>query len=153
MPESNAIAILGSARTDGNTKAALTELSPFSIYDVIDLSKLNIKHYQYEHHQLMGDDFLPVIERLVHAQHLIFATPVYWYAMSGFMKVFFDRMTELLTTSKPLGRAMKGKSCYLISCGTGAELPPGFDVPFRLTAKYFEMEFVSSQYLQIKGGE
>jgi multimeric flavodoxin WrbA len=85
-------------------------------------------------------------------QHLIFATPVYWYAMSGLMKVFFDRLTELITTSKPLGRAMKGKCCYLISCGTDAELPPGFDVPFRLTAKYFEMEFVSSHYLQIKAG-
>ncbi len=40
---------------------------------------------------------------------LIFATPVYWYSMSGIMKVFFDRITDLLTIKKDIGRKLKGK--------------------------------------------
>jgi len=32
-------------------------------------------------------------------------------------------------------------------------LPTGFDVPFRLTAKYFEMEFVSLLIFKLKGDE
>ena len=74
MPESKAIAILGSARSDGNTKRALGQLSPTSNYDLIDLQKLDIKHYQYESSRLMDEDFLPIIERLVDVQHIIFAT-------------------------------------------------------------------------------
>ena len=153
MEKSKGIAILGSARTGGNTEIALRKLSPIPNYDIVDLNQLNIKHYQYDHAQLIDDDFLPVIERILLAQHLVFATPVYWYAMSGLMKVFFDRLTELLTTSKHLGKAMKGKKCYLIGCGTEAEFPIGFEIPFRLTCRYFEMDFVSSHYLQVAGGK
>jgi multimeric flavodoxin WrbA len=76
------------------------------------------------------------------AETIIFATPVYWYAMSGLMKVFFDRFTELLSTHKPLGKALKGKKIYLISTGSESELPPGFETPFKLTSEYFEMNYI-----------
>jgi multimeric flavodoxin WrbA len=44
-------------------------------------------------------------------------TPVYWYTMSGIMKVFFDRFSDLLRIEKDLGRKLRGKSMAVISCG------------------------------------
>ena len=40
------------------------------------------------------DDFLGVAEAMVDAEAILFATPVYWYSMSGRLKRFFDRLTD-----------------------------------------------------------
>lgn len=77
---------------------------------------------------------------------IVFATPVYWYAMSGSLKIFFDRLTDLVTTSKELGRALAGKKVYLFATGTDEELPFGFDTPFIKTSEYFSMSFKQSIY-------
>ena len=54
---------------------------------------------------------------MVQYEQIIFATPIYWYAMSAQLKTFFDRMTDLLTIHKPLGRQLrKGKKMFLIAC-------------------------------------
>ena len=66
------------------------------------------------------------------------------------MKVFFDRLNELLSTHKPLGKALKGKRTYLISTGSESELPLGFETPFKLTSEYFEMNYIKAFYLPIK---
>jgi multimeric flavodoxin WrbA len=54
---------------------------------------------------------------------IVFATPVYWYAMSGLMKVLFDRFTDLVTVRKDLGRRLRGRRVFLIACGTDPDLP------------------------------
>ena len=46
---------------------------------------------------------------------IIFATPVYWYSMSGTLKTFFDRLSDLLHYKKELGRQMRGKKMAMIS--------------------------------------
>ena len=51
------------------------------------------------------------------------------------MKVFFDRLTDLVTFKKEVGRSLEGKSTYLISAGGEAQLPEGFEVPFTRTSK------------------
>ncbi len=84
---------------------------------------------------------------------IVFATPVYWYAMSGTMKIFFDRLTELTTKEKHLGHALAGKRTFLIASGTDPELPAGFEVPFRRTSSYFEMEFIKAFYFVCRGDE
>ncbi len=145
------IAIVGSAREESNTLATLRELSPFVDYQLFELHKCNIDHYSYDSANTESrDDFLTIVEAILQADDIIFATPVYWYAMSGRMKVFFDRLTELITTRKQLGRALKGKRCHLIACGTDAELPFGFAEPFRRTSEYFGMEFSHTFYKQIE---
>ena len=42
------------------------------------------------------EPLIPIIEKY---DTLIFATPVYWYSMSGIMKVFFDRKNDNLLNS------------------------------------------------------
>jgi hypothetical protein len=49
---------------------------------------------------------------------------------------------------KTIGKALKGKRTYLIASGGSDEMPEGFEVPFRLTSKYFDMQFVQSLYQQ-----
>lgn len=85
---------------------------------------------------------------MLDADNIIFATPVYWYAMSGRLKTFFDRLTDLLYTHKSIGKGLKAKKTYLIACGSDPELPEGFEVPFRRTSDYFEMSFQKSFYKQ-----
>ena len=75
------------------------------------------------------------------ADHIVFATPVYWYAMSAPLKFFFDRLTDLTENLKPIGKALAGKSVWLIATGTDPELPDGFEVPFCRTAEYFDMRY------------
>lgn len=144
------LVILASARGDSNTLKAIKKLCPFSEYVLIDLREKKIGHYDYNHQVNSKDDFLEIAKAMQNAQNIVFATPVYWYAMSGLMKVFFDRLTELLSTHKGIGKALKDKKTYLLSTGSDPELPEGFEVPFRSTSSYFDMDFQEALYLQVK---
>ena len=88
------------------------------------------------------DGFAMMTTQMKSHSNLLLATPVYWYAMSGRMKVFFDRLTDLLDE----GVSFKGKNVYLLSTGTKPSLPEGFEVPFRDTAKYLEMTYRGAIY-------
>jgi len=107
---------------------------------MIELFDHTIEHYDYLRPRLDGD-FLSIAEAIVKSPQLILATPVYWYAMSGRMKVFFDRLTDLVSVRKDLGRALEGKSVALVTSSTEADLPLGFDIPFRATCEYLKMEY------------
>jgi hypothetical protein len=63
------------------------------------------------------------------------------------MKTFFDRLTDLLETSKERGRRMAGKNVWLIASGTDIALPDGFEVPFLRTAQYFGIHYREACYL------
>src|ERR1700722_19335278 len=101
------IVILASARGESNTLEAVRKLCPVSDYELIDLRVKRTALYDYEHPNDMADDFLSVVQKMGDAETIVFATPVYWYAMSGLMKIFFDRLTVLLSTRNPLGKALK----------------------------------------------
>lgn len=118
--------------------------------EIIDLLDFRIEHYVYDCAHRGQDNFFQIVQKMIDSDEIVFATPVYWYAMSGYLKVFFDRMTELITTNKILGRRLEGKSVRLLACGTDAELPLGFETPFRLTAEYFNMDFISTDYYRTK---
>jgi multimeric flavodoxin WrbA len=144
------LVILGSSRNDSNTWKAVQALAPFQKYDLIDLYLKEVEYYSYERNQVEKDDFLSIAHQMLNYDVIIFATPVYWYSMSGQMKVFFDRLTELTDEHKPIGKALKGKKAYLIACGGSPSLPEGFEVPFKLTSEYFDMEYIQGFYQQIR---
>ena len=119
---------------------------------VVDLHTKRISPYRYDETD-RSDNFLAIAEEMTKRDVIVFATPVYWYAMSGPLKQFFDRLTDLITVRKDLGRALKGAKFYLLVCGTDEALPVGFEEPFRLTADYFDASFVKSLYWQVKPNE
>lgn len=138
------IIILGSSRKNGDTRKTVDEIIKLSNWDLIDLNDYNIGYYDYEHKNL-NDDYLPLMRKIItNYDVLIFATPVYWYSMSGIMKVFFDRITDLLDNEKDLGRKLRGKSMAALSCSTGDNLGEMFWLPFKESANYLGMDYLSS---------
>lgn len=140
-PKKTITGILGSSRNDGNTRS-LTDavFCHFNGARLIDLSDFTMAPYDYGHAYARGE-FLPVAELMSQSQAIIFASPVYWYSMSGQMKVFFDRLTDLTETRKSLGRSLAGKTAYVIATSRGKIAPPSFEPPFAKTAGYFGMQW------------
>lgn len=138
--------ILGSARGGGETRRAVDLAFPGGDAEIVVLSEQSVGPYDYEY-RYAGDDFLSVVDVMERADHIVFATPVYWYSMSAQLKAFFDRLTDLTETSKERGRRLAGKHTWLLATGTDAELPNGFEVPFLRTSEYFAMTFHCAEYL------
>lgn len=140
----NKLIILGSSRKDGDTKKIVDELITISKWDFIDLSDYNFSYYDYEHKN-SNDDFLTLMRKVIdNYDVLIFATPVYWYSMSGVMKVFFDRITDLLDDEKELGRKLRNKSMAALSSSNGDNLGEYFWLPFSETAAYLGMNYLGN---------
>jgi len=81
------VIIVGSSRKNGDTGELTKKLVELSGYDTINLLDYNIAHFDYDYKNT-DDDFLPLMEKLINNyEHFIFVTPVYWYSMSGVLKV------------------------------------------------------------------
>lgn len=140
------VIILGSNRSFGNTRKLCNLFTDFDDIELIDLNEHTIGHFDYEFKN-DSDDFLNLIERIISEfDQIIFATPVYWYSMSGRLKVFFDRISDLLIKHKALGRQLRGKNMAVISCGSGQESTDGFFMPFKESANYLGMNYIGDMH-------
>jgi multimeric flavodoxin WrbA len=140
------LVILGSARPDGETRKAVDIAFPPGTVALAILPSHAIGGYDYGHANA-GDDFAAIADAMVAATAIVFATPVYWYAMSAPLKIFFDRLTDLTENLKAKGKALAGKPVWVIATGTETELPEGFEIPFARTADYFGMTYRGAAYL------
>ncbi len=138
--------ILGSARQESDTKSYVDFVFDQTEHNLYDLLKYNISSYNYSGVYPSSDNFKQLIEELLNHDIIIFATPVYWYSMSGLMKNVFDRFTDLVTIQKATGRKLKNKSVFLLAVGTDQKLPDGFEIPFQKTADYLEMNYKGCAY-------
>jgi multimeric flavodoxin WrbA len=141
--ESNdTVIILGSSRSDGNTRAVVNFLLKNRDIDVIDLNDYKIGYFDYDNRN-KDDDFIPLMIKITSQyRRIIFATPVYWYSMSAIMKTFFDRISDLLKWEKDIGRTLRGKMMGVVSCSGHDDLAEGFDMPFRASADYLGMDYL-----------
>ncbi|GGG47603.1 flavodoxin family protein [Hymenobacter glacieicola] len=145
------LVILGSARSDGDTRRLVSQVLTDVPYQLVDLQQGPMAPYNYRQEYPARDTFLALADLLLHHPVVVFATPVYWYSMSGIMKDFFDRLTDLTEPPhKQLGRGLRGKHVFLLAVGSDQELPEGFEVPFRRTAEYFNMKFEGTLYQSLK---
>ena len=106
---------------------------------IIDLCALNLSPYDYSYSNA-ADDFLSLIHRVVSHDPLVFATPVYWYTMSSWMKIFWDRITDLLYHHKDLVQQLKGKRALLFVVSAGGK-PQEFEAPLIKTFNYLGMVY------------
>jgi multimeric flavodoxin WrbA len=151
--ENRKIIIVGSSRSNGNTTKIVEKISHQIKADVIDLNDFEISYYDYESKNT-NDDFLPLIKSVIeNYDTLIFATPVYWYSMSGIMKVFFDRFSDLIRIEKELGRQLRGKKMFVISNSDEATLDYDFYLPFRLSAAYLGINYIGNEHYSLKSIE
>ena len=140
------VVIVGSSRNDGDTANISNQLIEKSEWDLVNLNDYEFSYFDYKHEN-RNDDYLNLMQQIVEKYGtLIFVTPVYWYSMSGIMKVFFDRFTDLLTIEKELGRKLRGKKMAVMSCSIGENLGENFWLPFSETAKYLGMEYIGNSH-------
>ena len=145
------IILQGSSRSRGNTNQVAKIFAKNLPAEIIDLKLKNINSYSYEHEN-SGDDFLQTMKQIAEYDTLIFMTPVYWYAMSGLMKNFFDRITDCLKIEKETGRKLKGKNMIAVSCGSDESETIGFFVPFKNSAEYLGMHYLGHIHTWVENG-
>jgi multimeric flavodoxin WrbA len=140
--ENKTVIILGSSRSDGNTRKIVdTLVSLKSNIDVIDICNYDIGYYDYSFEN-KDDDFFELYKKVITYETIIFATPVYWYSMSAQLKTFFDRISDVLHgDKKEFGRKLRGKNMALVSCSSDAAKIKGFTRPFKETANYLGMNY------------
>lgn len=140
------VIIIGSSRKNGNTTRIAQYIAEEYNMDLINLSDYNFSYYDYENKNL-SDDFLPLIKKIIeNYSTLLFASPVYWYSMSGIMKVFFDRFSNLLRDEKELGRKLRGKNMGMVSNSHDNTLDYDYYLPFRKSAEYLGMNYLGNDH-------
>ncbi|OCX52862.1 hypothetical protein BEL04_00590 [Mucilaginibacter sp. PPCGB 2223] len=143
---SQPLIILSSNRRNSNTEKFVKELYGDNPYHLINLLDHHIQPYSYGGVYSADDGFNEIVNVMLEHDDITFATPVYWYTMSGLLKTFIDRLTDIVTIDKEKGKQMKGKSISVIAAGSDLTLPEGFEIPFKLTALYFNMVFKGVTY-------
>ncbi|GAK04560.1 Trp repressor binding protein [Geomicrobium sp. JCM 19037] len=90
--------IYGSTRRMGNTELLVECMMKGIDHRSIYLSDLNIRPIIDQRHDEGGfdpvnDDFKEIVDLFLTSDLIIFATPLYWYGMSGPMKNMIDRFS------------------------------------------------------------
>ena len=73
---SKTLIIMGSARSDGNTRKIVDVIMTKTGADFIDLTTHKISYFDYEHRN-KNDEFVSIATKMVDYEQIIFATPVY----------------------------------------------------------------------------
>ena len=140
--------VLGTSRREGNTAKLVNDFISNCEHQVslYQLSDFHILPYDYEFAN-QTDDFSTMIDEVVTKHDVILlASPIYWYSPSAQMKVFMDRLTDLLEINKPLGRQLKGKAAGVIATGVDEQPAHSFEQIFSLTFEYLHMRYLGMIY-------
>ncbi len=144
------VIIQASSRSKGNTEKVVAFFQQQTGFDVIDLNTKNIGHFDYEFNN-KDDDFNALFKQIAKKyKTIVFATPIYWYTMSGLLKVFLDRISDFLFNEKEYGRMLRGKKMAVISCGSDDEIFEGFTMPFKESSNYLGMHFLGHVHTWIE---
>src|SRR5579872_4770929 len=147
------IALFSSSRRHGNTGRLMDRISLELDIEVVDLALLRMSAFDYEHRN-RHDDFEPLMARVLAHEQIIFATPIYWYAVSPAMKVFLDRISDFLDLPDLLeaGRRLRGKTAYVVCTSISDEPSAAFAGAFRETFDYLGMHFGALVHLNYTDG-
>ena len=120
---------------------------------VTDLGTLSFSPYDYQHRN-RGDDFEPLMMRVLEHDAIIFASPVYWYAVSPPMKAFLDRISDFLDLDDLLdhGRRLRGKTGYVLCTSIYEDPPKPFVGSFTDTFDYLGMQFGGIAHVNCRDG-
>jgi multimeric flavodoxin WrbA len=121
----------GSGRREGNTEelvnrvvksldAEIYHLLNFRIQPITDL-----RHTE-EGFSSVDDDADALVRKMLTYDVLIFATPLYWYTMSGHMKNFIDRWSQFLRDEELefLPRLEQKQAYLIVTSGDKRKLTP-----------------------------
>jgi len=147
------IALFSSSRRNGNTGRFMDRIALYLDIEVVNLDELRMSAFDYEHRN-RGDDFEPLMSRVLSHEQIVFATPVYWYSVSAAMKVFLDRISDYLELPDLLadGRRLRGKTAFVVCTSISDDPSAAFMGAFRETFDYLGMRFGGVAHVNCQDG-
>lgn len=93
--------IHGSSRPNGNAEYLAYHAVPKEKATHIHLQNYHIQQIVDERHEVKGfknvhDDHKELIDLMLRHEVIVFSTPIYWYSLSGPMKTFIDRWSQIM---------------------------------------------------------
>ncbi|MBT8232073.1 MAG: NAD(P)H-dependent oxidoreductase [Bacteroidia bacterium] len=144
--------IQASSRSNGDTGIFSNKLRQHFDVNFVDLNALQIGQYDYEEKN-RDDDFIPTISNIINiSDTIILLTPIYWYTMSGLLKTFLDRFTDLLKNEISTGRKLRGMNLGYMSVSNDENLSYDFEMPIRMSADYLGMKYLGHEHFSVNGG-
>lgn len=95
-----------------------------TLFEGIDTQVINLSEYHIAQidQRDSKDQFQEVVDQIAHTDFIAFGTPVYWSDMTGYMKTFIDRMSDVMDVALDSpNNAFFNKTAYLIIQGTAPE--------------------------------
>jgi multimeric flavodoxin WrbA len=147
------LALIASSRADGNTGKVVARIAAALRIEVVDLATVRMSAYDYDHKN-RTDDFEPLMAKVLRHQQIIFASPVYWYAVTPPMKIFFDRLNDFLELAdlRPQGRQIRGLRAYVVATSGNAEISPAFLSMLTESFAYLGMSYAGLLHINCDGG-
>lgn len=101
----------------------------------LHLVDYSIKQIDQEHDNRI-DQFKKVFAQFKEADVILIGTPVYWSCMTGYLKTFIDRFTDVIDEN------IEGKEVYLIIQGTAPEdAVPFIEHVIKHLCRRFDMKY------------
>jgi len=142
--------ILGTSRSDGNTSALAEAVQQQMNAELFSLAEYKIEPFCYNNSY--QDDFAELMDTLLQFEQIIFATPMYWYSPSGQMKLFIDRLSDLLSFDKDKGRKLRTRTTALLATGNDKKPAACFEQMFQLTFHHLGMNYQGMSYCSCPRG-
>jgi len=160
MPK-NILILSGSPKKNGNTAALVEWFSEGAVSKGAKVEQILtafLKHRapgctscrscqkQEDYGCVIEDEVSPVLKKMVLADVIVMATPLYFFAASAQLKIVIDRMFSLYKWDNAAGTmktALKGKLLILLASAYEDVGMDALEKPFVLTANYTGMAFES----------
>ncbi|TLS35333.1 flavodoxin family protein [Pseudalkalibacillus caeni] len=117
------LTLLGSTRKNGNSEFLAKKIVEGTDHTIVSIAETHIepitdKRHTEEGFSPVGDDYEELVELMQTHDIFLFATPLYWYGMSGPMKNFFDRWSQYMRDERfNLKEEFKKKKAYVVITG------------------------------------
>jgi multimeric flavodoxin WrbA len=143
------LALLGSTRENGNSEFLAKKIVEGTEHTLVQLSEMHIEPIIDKRHAAGGfspvkDDYEQLIQHMLSHDVFLFATPLYWYGMSGPMKDFFDRWSQYLRDERfNLKEELAKKKAYVVITGGSSAKVKGLPLvqQFQYIFEFVGMEF------------
>lgn len=146
------VAFIGSSRDGGNSELlndlVLKDITHKKLYiKDLHIRPIDDLRHTKDGFQEVEDDYDQVIEQLVSSDIAVFATPIYWYSMSGVMKNMIDRLSQAIRDDRYPKLKERLKMIRTIVVIVGGDEPRIKGLPliqqFQYTFEFLDMPFWS----------
>lgn len=151
------VVINGGGRPNSNTRILTDHVVKGLQVETIELLDYKIEpivdgRHAPEGFQEVDDDYRALMDRVMQHDILIFATPIYWYTMSGAMKNFVDRWSQTMREPEyeDFRERMAKKKAYVIAVGGDSPYIKGLPL---LQQFHFIFDFVKLPFAGYVLGE